>query len=290
MDWHPNDDELIVHAYGDGAQAEQASIEAHLRRCAACRTELEALRASLSLATEADVPEPGPDFEDAIWRRIQAALSAAGTAAARSGASAPGQTASAPEPQAAPATLSGGHLLPALAWAAVVLVGLALGILWTRADRSIAVPPPAAVTDPAAPAPGGDALRERVLLTALDQHFGETELLLVELLNAPAQGPNAGTAGTLAFERAAASDLVASGRLFRETAEETGQRQLADVLDELESVLVEVARSPDDLPPATVDRWRAQIEDRSLLFKVRAVAHEVRARQDGPPAVHKGAL
>ena len=123
------------------------------------------------------------------------------------------------------------------------------------------------------------------MLTALDQHFGQTETLLVELLNAPEA-----VGSEFEFERASADDLVSSGRLYRESAQQTGERRFADVLDDLESVLVEVARSPKVIAQNDVESWRTQIEDNGLLFKVRAVTHEIRERQGDWTPANKGAL
>lgn len=267
MDGHPTDDELVAYACGDGTPGDTARTSGHLRTCPSCRTELDTMQAALRMARDARVPEPGPGFEAAIWRRIQAAL-----------------------PPAQPRRTVG-RLAPLTAWAALVVGGVALGMFWAETDGIPGAPAvtsaPAGGTsaDPA----GASSVKERVLLTALDQHFGQTEMLLVELLNAPPAAPSEQAADPIAYERAVAGDLIASGRLFRETAEQTGQRQYADVLDELESVLVEVARSPDEVAAADVRAWRAHIEDRALLFKVRAAAHEVRERQDGPATVDKGA-
>ena len=112
------------------------------------------------------------------------------------------------------------------------------------------------------------------LLTALDEHFAQTEMLLVELKNAV----NLKSAQR-EFERATADDLVASGRLYRATAQQTGDIQFVQLLDDLEGVLVEVARSPEPRDSEDFDFLRARIDDDDLLFKVRAVTAEVRVRQ-----------
>ena len=74
-------------------------------------------------------------------------------------------------------------------------------------------------------------------------------------------------------------ELVASGRLYRQTARQTGDLQVANVLEDLEGVLVEVAAAPDAVDRRNVDFLRARIEDDALLFKVRAVASDIRGRQ-----------
>ena len=123
------------------------------------------------------------------------------------------------------------------------------------------------------PAPGGRAMRERVLLTALNDHFSQTEMLLVEVMNAP------DATRQLEFERQTADELVASGRLYRQTAQQNGDRQLAGMLDDIEGVLTEIARSSNRLEAHELDSLRTRIEDDDLLFKVRAVRTEVRSRR-----------
>jgi hypothetical protein len=164
------------------------------------------------------------------------------------------------------------------ALAAVLVAAAAAGYSW------ISVEPDAdRIAATGTSAPDGDAAlsaRERVLLTALTDHFSQAELLLVELLNAPAE-PVA-----LDFERSAADDLVASGRLYRQTARQTGDVEFAQLLDDLEGVLVEVARSPEPLDREDFESLRARIDDDGLLFKVRAVTTEVRDRQQTLIALH----
>jgi hypothetical protein len=115
--------------------------------------------------------------------------------------------------------------------------------------------------------------RERVLLTALDDHFQRSEMLLVELLNAPTSDAE------LTFQRATADDLLDSGRLYRVAAEQNGNLRLAAMLEDLESVLVEVARSPDAADPRALGPVRDRIESDDLLFKVRVVSQQIEDRR-----------
>src|SRR5262249_51771962 len=130
----------------------------------------------------------------------------------------------------------------------------------TRAATTTATSTPAIVRTSATDL---QKTRERVLLTALSEHFQQTEVLLTEILNSPDQ------VGEIDFERASAGDLVASGRLYRVTAQENGDLQLARMLDDLEGVLVEVARSPEHVARKDFQSLRTRIGDQNLLFKVR---------------------
>jgi hypothetical protein len=247
MDRHATEDELIARLSGDLDDDQAARIDAHLARCGQCRSDWEDWTDVVRLTAHAPVPEPDAEFEARLWTRVAGAI-------ARTSSAGPHWTAR--------------SRVWLGAWAAIVMAAAGAGVVWGRTNPGPA-PSPAeahAVVDP-------QGARERVLLSALTDHFADTEVLLVELLNAP-ETPSP----ELAFERATASDLVASGRLYRETARQTGDPQLANVLDDLESVLVEVARSPDTVSPRQVDAWRAHIQDDGLLFKVRAVSETVQTR------------
>jgi anti-sigma factor RsiW len=246
MDRHATEDELIARLSGDLDAGEAARLDAHLARCAGCRSDEEIWADVLRLAGEAPVPEPDAGFEARLWTRVAGAIAR-----------------ESPRPHW---TVRSRAWLGA--WAAIVIAVAGAGVVWGR-TATVPAPLPAsarAVVDP-------QGARERVMLSALTDHFAETEVLLVELLNAPDT-----SSPELAFERATAGDLVASGRLYRETARQTGDPQLASVLDDLESVLVEVARSPDTVTPRDIDAWRAHIQDDGLLFKVRAVNETVQTR------------
>jgi hypothetical protein len=99
-------------------------------------------------------------------------------------------------------------------------------------------------------------------------------MMLIELVSAAGQEDI-----DIQAERARAEQLVSANRLYRQTAAATGNAALADVLDQLEQVLVDVAASPDELSAADLDLVRQRIENRSLLFKVRVMSSEVRERQ-----------
>lgn len=250
MDDHPAEDLLVLHHYREGTVDEMTAIEAHLRVCEACAARLRAIGEALALADTDDVPDPGPDFTDRVWRAVAPSLQAR---------RAPG-----PRP----------HIILAALAASLALVVVS-GALWLRQARPATTARTSDAAPPAQTTPvRGTDPRERVLLTALTDHLSHTEMLLVELMNAP-DAPAAATG----FEQASADDLVASGRLYRATAEQTGDTQVTSVLDDLESVLVEVARRSNRMPQRDRASLRARIRDDALLFKVRAVSTEIHERQ-----------
>jgi anti-sigma factor RsiW len=242
---HPTDDELIEQFSGDADPVGRARLEAHLRECDECRREWAGLSAALTIV-DAAVPEPPDGFERVMWARVSQAI------------------ADAPQRRM---LWSWRQLLPAGSLMAAVIAGILVSHV--RETTPAAVPPPVAT---AADAARADLKQnERVLFTALDEHFQQAEALLVEVRNAPDRD-------SLAVERVTADDLVAAGRLYRQTAEYTGHDGLVRMLDDLEPVLVEVARSPVRLDQQDRDWLRTRIDDDNLLFKVRAVTSDIRER------------
>jgi len=257
--WHPSEEDLVLHFYGETGPDEERRVDDHLTACSMCRQSWSELGETLKLVDAATVPEPGEGFERVMWARVQQAL---------------------PEPQTARSSVW--RWVPVFGMAAALAVAVGIGYAWRSSHESTAKPSSSAS---AAPAAGGASVvrasltdmqktRERVLLTALNDHFQQTEVLLTELMNSPDDGR-----ADIDFERETAGDLLASGRLYRVTAQQSGDLQLARMLDDLESVLVEVANSPEHVSKKDFQSLRTRIDDQNLLFKVRAVSNQIHERQ-----------
>jgi hypothetical protein len=255
VDWHPDEDQLILHFYGDDVPGDETRIDAHLNECASCQVTWVEFRETMQMVDAAQVPEPGPEFERVVWARLQPSL-----ASAR-----PRRLSWFTWPQV---------MVPLGAAAAVVLAS----VLSFHAARLGTMPAgsPAAVATQANVVDAKTAAlqRERVLLAALNGHFDDAQVVLTELLNTPETSE-----ADVSFARETASDLVASGRLYRATAERNGNMRLAAMLDDLETVLMDVAQSPDRMNKADLHSLRTRIADSNLLFKVQALANDVRERQ-----------
>jgi hypothetical protein len=120
-----------------------------------------------------------------------------------------------------------------------------------------------------------DPVRERLLLVDLGDHLDRTENALVEFVT--------GTDGRdVAVSRARVEDLVAANRLYRRTAIVAGDQGVADVLDELERVLIEIAGTAPEASTDDLDVMRRRIDTRGLLFKVRVMRDQLQDRAKDP--------
>ena len=236
---HPTEDELIQHLCGENASGDRERLQDHLELCAECRLACEEITGALTMVYDA-VPEPPDGFERIMWAKVQQSIALV----------------------PAPSRWTWRSLMPAGAVAALTVAGIAF----------LSQPAPVATTNLAQTrAVEDDGMRDRVLYTALDNHLRQTEMLLIEVRNASERD-------SLAFERESAEELLSAGRLYRMTAEDSGHPRIVQMLDELEPVLMEVARRSDGLTSNDRAWLRSRIEGNALLFKVRAATSDIRER------------
>jgi hypothetical protein len=254
---HLSHDDLVLHYYGD-AGPDAARLDRHLAECHDCRAALDRLTRALSLVDASPAEDPGPGFETRVWARL--------------------------EPSLAPVAPWWRRLFegPVVRWApaglavAAVVAAFAGGWMLRNITTSPAETPNAAGSNPAAPSSETPAVQTRVLVLAVGDHLDRAEIALSELMNA---GPAMDE-----IDRSRAADLVATNRLVRQTAVQTGDESLDEILEEIERVLVEVANAPADVSAEALDALRRRVESRGILFRVRVLGNELRARQQQTPA------
>ncbi len=247
MTSHLTEEALVLHYYSEMSAAEEAEATEHLSRCAECHEQFRRLQRILTAIDEQAiaVPELPEHFERLVWAKLQPDLVRER------------------RPWLSWFVLSPGRL----AWVASVVLLVAVAFMAGRLTPRV---------DPTAPsgavATTAGQLRERILLVDLGEHLEQSQMVLVQLVSG-----DEGTSADRSAERDRAGELVAANRLYRQTALSTGDTAIADLLDELERVLVDIAASPSSA--SGLDAARKRIESGSLLFKVRVVSSEVRQRQ-----------
>ena len=244
MNLHLNDDDLVLHYYGELPAPEESRAESHLAACAACQGNYTRLQRVMAFVDSAPAVEPGPGFERIVWARLEPAL---------------------------PRARSGWFtwfVSPArLAFTAGIVLLIGAAFMAGRMTHTVA---------PGSNTPqSNEKVRERILLVDLGDHLDRSQMVLVELVSADdSQG-----SVDISMEQSRAEQLVKANRLYRQTALSTGDAAMASILDELERVLVDVAASPSTVSQDDLDSVRRRIESKELLFKVRVVSSQVRERQ-----------
>jgi hypothetical protein len=222
-----------------GEAEDPRAVSAHLETCADCAAAFRGLEGALRLVPAEAVPERDAGYGARVWERVKAGL---------------------PSPLPEIRSIAGmrralpSHLGAWGALAACLLLAFGLG------RRFPAVP-----AEP--------VVRERILLVAVGDHLERSRMVLAEISNAATGGPTG-----LQAEQRWAGSLVAENRMYRQAAMRAGDASVANVLDELERVLAELANGPAELSSKQIEGLQARIEARGLLFKVKVVEGQVRAR------------
>lgn len=255
---HLTQEDLILTYY------RELDSGAHLASCEECRAELARLANVLDRVTPVDVPEPAEDYETRVWDRLEWRLR--GAAGAQ------------------PAERRSGGLSARrstwLAIAAVLALAFVTAILVRRPEEKtqIAQTTSPATTTIAPVAASTQQQRDRILLVVVGDHFDQSERMLVELTNlTPASGDN-----DISTERERAEELLASNRLYRRTAADRGEEQVATLLDELEPVLLQLAHAPSQVSAEELRSMQKRVEAKGIVFKLRVVRAGVRNDERAP--------
>jgi hypothetical protein len=248
---HLSEEQLI--AYQDGEISGREAATAHINSCAECQAELNRLAEMLAAYQALPVPDPGEGSGRRVWGQIAPRLEE--------------KRSHWWQVLLEPRRLTAAGLV-----AALLLVAFLAG----RVSRRV-IPAGEGMTTTAT----ADAarIRERVLLLAVGEHLGRSEMVLMEIANAGPPGAGVKQVN-LSSQRRRAEGLLEENRLYRQTALQEGDTGIAKVLDELERVLLDVAHSSGNVTPAQFKSIRQRIDDDGLLFKVRVLTKEIERREN----------
>jgi hypothetical protein len=253
---HPDDHALVMSIMGDSD--DNQSIAEHLGTCDDCR----ARRAELSQVLETAVagleepPVPDANFESRIWARQRAALLDAGAI----------------EAATPPAAETGRSAASLLFWRRSLQLGAVAALLVVAFLAGLYNAPPGTEIVPEGSVGAGD----RVLFVAVGDHLASSRMVLVELANATTDGTV-----DISSQQQRAQALLADNRLYRQTARLNGEVAVADLLEDLERILLEVARTSGEVPGEELDWLRDRIAERDLIFKVNVI--EAQTRREALP-------
>jgi hypothetical protein len=252
---HPNEQDLVLYFYGDAPKT--AALERHLAECKECAAEFAQLRATLS-AIDYPVPERAADYEAQLWSTLRPRI----------------EQSEAPQRSAWATVLQPRRWAIAGALAAIIVVAFIAGRVTRPKEPS---PTQVVKTQP----PSG---KDRVLMVAVGDHLDRTEMILVELANTRAEGKV-----NISAERDFAQELVNENRLYRQTAQRDKDPEIANVLDQVERVLIDIAHHPDSVSGKDLEELQKRIESQGVLFKVRVIESKVKARSRAESSSQKNA-
>jgi len=249
---HTSEEELFAYREGDTKGREV--MAAHLKECADCRAELARLEQVFAALDAMPVPDPGEDYGMRVWRQIAPRL---------------------PEKRA-----SWWQTLFTTQRLAVAGAVTALMIMAFYAGKKAGPGATGGSNGAVVEAASAEKVRERVLIVAVGDHLGKSEMVLVELSHA-SSADGGKELINISGEQKRAESLVEENRLYRQTALEGGDNAMASTLDELERVLMDVANSPAEVTPAQFESIQKRIAEHGILLKVRVVRQELRTAETG---------
>jgi hypothetical protein len=212
-------------------------VEQHLTECGECRARYQGLQRVMNIV-DIPVPERPTDYEQQVWDRLAPAIG----------------------------LRKRWSWVTPRKWVSAFVLASALLAAFLAGRYS--------------PRPGGiDAIdtakspvRERVLIVAVGDHLERSQMVLAELVNADPESTDLNIEG----ERDLAENLLNENRLYRQTASAAGDTGIATLLDDLERVLLEIARSPGTISTEQLKGIRERVEQQGLLFKIRVVGSRLR--------------
>jgi hypothetical protein len=255
---HLTEEQLIGHYYHDG---DVTAAEEHLASCDECRTQFETLRSVLGLIDQLPIPERSDAYGEEVWTRLRWKM---GSERRRS--------------------RLWGTIAAMAAMLAIAFIG---GVLWhartQQIEHSRTMAAQAGQPGLVRTAAAESASRDRLLLIVVGDHLDNSERMLLELTNAdPTHSLD------VSSESKRAGELVASNRIYRQTAARRGETRIASLLSDLEPVLVELSHAGSTLSPDEIAALQKRIDSKGLLFKVRVVSAQVSGQEAPAKAPQKG--
>jgi hypothetical protein len=248
---HPDDEQLIALHYGESRRAN--AITEHLRECAPCRENFESLQQTLAALKNAPIPERDANYGSQVWYAIAQRLDAP----------------SKPSERRRLFLFRLRRFAAVGAMSALIVAAFLAGRYWPRKTVQTVTANPTQI-------------RQGVLLVAVSDHLDHAQMVLMELVNTNADQGKAGTSPSaidISNEQQRAQELLASNRLYQQTAQQTGDAELENILDALEPVLLQIAHSPEEVSSQQFQEIQQRIQKAGILFKVRVVSSDVREKE-----------
>jgi hypothetical protein len=247
--------DVELYFYGELEDADRRRVEAHLGRCGACRQQLDDLHAiRRALADRPVIDAPATGDWSGFMRRLDVACSTSNTPRSF-------------VPSVDSATRRWVRLLAA---AAAIVAFATLGVELARRthEGTPASTRVARVENVGRPTPAqGAAAADSSLREATAEHLERSKLVVLGLT---ALDPKQTPAADWQYERQLAGSLLDDTRLYRQAAQQRGMTDVARVMRDLETVLIETSMS-DSSDREALARVQRLIAKRDLVVKMQLV-------------------
>ena len=278
---HLDDNRISEYALGIMDAEEARAAQAHLNKCGACAEQVRAVEHALNLATPPQIPTASKEQVEASWQAVLGQVAASAQAPAGAGRLARVAQPESSTAQPAAGEMAGSHRprwadwlrptfagMPQWSWQmaqVVVLAGLGFAAAWYLAGQGWL---PGAQPVPEL-AQGGQSpsIESTRGWLAANGYAEQLEVLLLDLARGQEPTGDALTPTVKEVSR----NLLTDARWYRRAADRAGDPQLADLLAEIEIVLLAVATVPEGQEDDLVTVLRDLIDGQDLLWRLRSV-------------------
>ncbi|MBI1950693.1 MAG: hypothetical protein HYS34_04935 [Acidobacteria bacterium] len=267
---------LPLRYYAALSDDETAALLLHLSSCGSCASEWESLRQALDAAEPAIV---FPRERDVDWDGFARATVARARTAAMSGidgsrSDAPPAWPGRPFLALVPAAARWAALAAAAAVAALVLYG------WPPREAGTARvhPPPASGPSAESVRESAAVIESRLARRGAARYLTDSRVLLLNLVQAPARCRRADGEFDITFEKEKSRELLRRKNLHEGDLDSLRDRRLADLVGQLEAVLIQVASLEDCASARQLHELREQVEKRQILLRIDLMTREMQGR------------
>jgi hypothetical protein len=278
---HLSDNQISEYALGLMDEAGRGTVETHLEDCGACAEQVRAVEHALSLATPPHVPAPSDERVEASWQAVLGQVAASAQDPSHASGVAPVLE---PAVDSAQPTRGGrtGSLrsrwadwfrpafggMPQWSWQmaqVIVLAGVGFAAAWYLAGQGwLPGTQPAPELQQGGQAPSIESTRGWL---AANGYAEQLEVLLLDL----ARGQESSGETLTPTVKEVSRSLLTDARWYRRAADRSGDPLLADLLAEIEIVLLAVATVPEGQEDDLVTILRDLIDEQDLLWRLRSV-------------------
>lgn len=250
--------DIELYFYGELDAAARARVEAHVRECVSCARRLDDLaiiRRALASRPRVDAP-PAGDWSG-FMARLSFRLKAEATHSNRFWLPSSGGRSFRLKPRATTSTW--------LAVAATLALAMIAVLVSMRSRPPVSEPPQIVTGQPAPPS----TKAADPLLAQSEQHLERSKLVVLGLAT---RDPDRTTPADWEYERELAGSLLSDTRLYRRAAQQRGLADVARVMSDLETVLLETSLG-DHSDRESLERVQTLIRKRDLVVKMQVIGN-----------------
>jgi len=244
--------------YGELDMERKKSLEDHLAKCPECSKEYAEMAETLKIMKEKKVPDPGSEFWDGYWDRLERRMKSEGLWEGRPAAVTP----AADQKHAPRRPGFFRRWAYGMAGAAALLAaGILIGRYFISRPQAVAQKPAQESPGQVQPASADD------LGARTSQYFDRSKVVLLALLNFDPQTKDP-YGLNIPLQKKRSRELVQEAALLKKDLGDSNRKRLEGLVSDLEMILMQIANLESENNMSAVEMVRLGVESKGVLFKI----------------------